>query len=214
MHVHARAGPWGLGTPGVGVAASCEQYGPRLSPIRLVLTRCSRDARARRSWCSRPVSRNTTAPRGRRSFSKPGFLKVSWARGSPGEGRAQARRAAQAQCGREDGGRVQVSGGARKRRPGCECGAWRRAGGQGGPECLWSRRRALPVQALRDGAPWTGSTECHAFGRDHETFEGALLKPRAAHACNLQTRVCYNFGLADEAQRTPRNGENTLFRGR
>lgn len=67
----------------------------------------------------------------------------SWAGGSLGEERAQARRAAQAQRGQENGGWVQVSGGAREGGPGAGAA---RGGGRGTPEDSWGRGRALPTR--------------------------------------------------------------------
>lgn len=118
---------------------------------------------------------------------------MPWAGGTPTEGKAQARRAAQAQRRQENGGRVQVSGGARKK---ARVRVWRVAAGgrpQGG------RGRALPTrdpegQRTQDDPDLL--TERHAAlhavppSEETETFGGALMKPNAARACKLDTRVC------------------------
>lgn len=69
-------------------------------------------------------------------FPNSGFLKVPWAGGTPGEGRAQARKAAQAQRRQENGGWVQVSGSARKEGPGAGVA---RGGGRGTPGLVGPR---------------------------------------------------------------------------
>lgn len=118
MFVHERARPWGSGrgTPGVGVAGGCEQYRPRLFPTGLVLTRYERDAPGGRSWCSCPV-RGGTAASGNTCLTQDSKQCPELEPRLPRGGRRRRglrRRSAR----RKNGGRVQVSGSARKRGPG------------------------------------------------------------------------------------------------
>lgn len=139
-------------------------------------------------------------------FSNPGFLKAPWAGGTPGDGRAQARRAAQAQRGQGKWRPGSSEWRRAQRRPGCGCGcgcwcgcgARRRAGDP--PQESWGRGRALPTrgaegQCIQDGRYLLAEVQAalHAGPPSEgtgESFGRALVKPEAAHACSLQTRVC------------------------
>lgn len=96
----------------------------------------------------------------------------------------------------KNGGRVQVSGSARKK---ARVRVWRAVAGGGPPRTRGAAGWLCPLEALRDSASRTirplngapcSSPRSAAFGRNCETFGGTLIKPNAARACKLQTRVC------------------------
>lgn len=77
---------------------------------------------------------------------------------------------------------------------------WRAAAGGGPPQESWGRGRALPTrgaegQCIQDGRYLLAEVQAalHAGPPSEgtgESFGRALVKPEAAHACSLQTRVC------------------------
>ncbi|MEJ1277518.1 hypothetical protein NN561_008435 [Cricetulus griseus] len=98
-----RTGRWELVSPAVVTVPT------RPSPRGLDLTRRWWVARASRSCCSCRVPENTTAStEGGASLTQESSKPPG--RQTPAEGRAQARRAAQARCWQEDGGRIQNCG--------------------------------------------------------------------------------------------------------